>query len=114
MQGIPNESREKSVITLLDGVETNQTSPVIPFGSGRKWAQVNIIGTGTVSATVEFYGNNVSSNLNGVLLATTGDTLSGTNSDVAGADIPGEPAYIYCVLSAITGTNAAVTVTIGI
>ena len=112
MKGIPDESREKSVITLLNNVETNQTSPVFSFGTGRKWIQSNILGTGAVSATVDFYGNNVNSNLNGVLLATS--TLSGTNTDVTGADLPAEPSYIYCTLSNISGTNAAVTITVGV
>lgn len=107
-----NEVKEKTITTLLDEVTTNQTSAAFPFGAGRKFLQATITGTGAVSGTITWYGTNTNSASGGVLLATM--SLTGTTTDTAGADIPSEPKYIYCVLADITGTGATVTATVGI
>jgi hypothetical protein len=107
-----NEVRAKTVTTLLNAVTADGTSSAVAFGSGRKWIQASIAGTGAVAATVTCYGNNANAASGGVLLATM--TLTGTTTDTEGADIPAEPAYMYCAAASITGTGAAVTVTIGI
>ena len=102
----------KTVTTLLNAVTTNQTSSVSAFGTGRRTFQASIAGTGVVSGTVTWYGNNANSASGGAILATM--SLSGTTSDTAGGDIPAEWPYVYCILTAISGTSAAVTATVGI
>jgi hypothetical protein len=98
--------------TLLDAALTNQTSSIVHLPKGRKWFKCSVAGTGAVSATVTWYGNDTESTTGGVLIATS--TLSGTDSDSTGADIPAEPEYVYCTLASISGTNAAVTARVSV
>ena len=105
----------KEVLTkfvLLNAVLTNQTSGIVHLPKGRKWFKCSIAGTGAVSGTVTWYGNDVESTTGGVLIATS--TLSGTTIDATGADIPSEPMYVYCVLTGISGTGAAVTASVSV
>jgi hypothetical protein len=99
------------VFTLLDAVTTNQTSRAYAIPKCRRTVQASIAGTGAVSGTVTWYGSNSNAASGGIELATS--TLSGTDSDTTGADIPAEWPYMYCVLSAISGTSAAVTASVG-
>jgi hypothetical protein len=101
----------KTVTTLLNAVTSNQTSAAYAIQTGRRTIHASIAGTGVVSATVSWYGSNTNAASGGELLATS--TLSGTTSDSSGADIQAEWPYMYCVLSAISGTSAAVTATVG-
>jgi hypothetical protein len=101
----------KNIYLLLDSVTVNMTSDVVVSGyGGRRIVKASIAGTGAVAASVALYGN-IDPFSTGVLLATL--TLSGTTTDQAGADIPAEWPYMYCVLSGISGTNAAVSVSVG-
>jgi hypothetical protein len=99
-------------LTLLNAVTTNQTSLITTTNRRNRTVQASIVGTGAVSATVTWYGNNRELASGGVLVATS--TLSGTTTDTTGADIPAGWPYMYCVLSAISGTGAAVTATVGV
>lgn len=103
---------DKNTITLLNGATATRTSDVYAVAKGRRTIQASIAGTGEVSATVTWYGNNAEANSGGVLIATS--TLSGTTSDTTGADMKYEWPYIYCVLSSISGTGAAVTASVGV
>lgn len=103
---------EKLVMTALNAATTNQTSASIAVIRGRRTFQASIAGTGAVSATVTWYGSNINAASGGALLSTM--TLSGTTTDQAGADISAEWPFVYCVLSAISGTGAAVTATVGV
>ena len=111
MSEISMSSMKKLITTLHDAVTTNTTSEVAILGDGPRTIQASITGTGTVSATVTWYGSNICSNTSGVICATT--SLSGTNSDVSGASVTAEWPFMYAVISSITGTGAAVTTTIG-
>jgi hypothetical protein len=102
----------KSGHTLLSAVTSNQTSIAQELPSGRRTVQASIAGTGAVSGTVTWYGNNTNSNSGGVLLATS--TLSGTTTDTTGADIPAEWPWVYCILADISGTGATVTATVSV
>jgi hypothetical protein len=93
--------------TLFNAVTTNSTSDIASPERGRRVIKASIAGIGAISATVTWYGNDVSSTTNSIVLATS--TLSGTTSDVSGADIPAQWPYMYAVISSITGTSAAVT-----
>jgi hypothetical protein len=107
-----SELKIKEVETLLSGVTTNQTSAAFPLKRGRRTIQASIAGTGAVSGTVTWYGSNLDAASGGVLFATT--SLSGTTTDVQGADIAAEWPYVYCTLASISGTDAAVTATVGV
>ncbi len=102
----------KELLTLLSAVTTNQTSAAVQVRRGRRTLQASIAGTGAVSATVTWYGNNLNAASGGIAIATS--TLSGTTTDQSGADIPAEWPYLYAVLTGISGTGAAVTATVGV
>lgn len=102
----------KSVFALLSNAIINQTSAVFPTLDGGRTIQATITGTDTVACTITWFGNNNKLNSGGVLLATS--TLSGTNTDNTGANITAEWPYVYCVLAGISGTDAAVTATMGV
>jgi hypothetical protein len=104
--------RHKVTYTLLDAVTSDGSSIAKKLPTGRRWVQCSIAGTGAVSGTVTWYGNTTESETGGVLLATS--TLSGTTTDTTGADLPGEPEYVYCTLASISGTNAAVTASVSV
>jgi len=101
----------KEVFTLLDAVTTNQTSAAVAIPKGPRTIQSSIAGTGAVSATVTWYGSNSNAASGGVVIDT--HTLSGTNSAVEGSEITAEWPYLYCILTSISGTGAAVTTTVG-
>jgi hypothetical protein len=103
---------DKVVLSFLDTATANKTTDAFPVPVGNNTLEAFISGTGAISATVNVYGCNTKRNTNGILLATI--SLSGTNSDAAGSTISSNWGYMYAVLSAISGTGAAVTVTLGV
>jgi hypothetical protein len=103
----------KTVYTMLNAVTTNQTSVSQSLGSGRRTIKTSIAGTGAVSATVTFYGNDVDSTATMIAL-TDPILLSGSGADYAGADLPAEWPYMWAKVENITGTGAAVTATVSI
>ena len=103
---------DKVVVTLLDAATANVTTDAFPIPVGTNTLEAFINGSGTVSATLNVYGCNTKRNTNGILLATI--SLSGTATDQAGAILTSNWGYMYASLSAISGTNAAVTLTLGI
>jgi hypothetical protein len=105
------DTRYKIVNTLLNEVTTTQTSQVFPIPAEDRTIQASISGTGAVSATVLWYGSNINSAKGGRLFATS--TLSGTTTDDTGVVVTEQWPFVYVQLSAISGTDAAVTVTIG-
>lgn len=105
-------SPTKTVSTLLSAVVVNQTSAVFVAKGARRTIQTTITGSGAVSAVVTWYGNTTNSTSQGILLAT--HTLSGTNADQVGSDIPAEWPFVFVILSGISGTSAAVTCTMAV
>ena len=97
--------------SFLNEATANGNSLTVQIPSGDRTVEAFITGTGTVSATITWYGCNTNRNTNGKLLATT--TLSGTTSDGSGGVVTESWPYMYCVLSAISGTGAKVTATVG-
>jgi len=112
MSTVNKQFIDKVVVTLLDAATANKTTDAFPLVIGNGTLEGYVTGTGAVAATISIYGCNTKRNTNGILLATL--SLSGTTSDQAGAPISSNWGYIYAVLSGISGTNAAVTVTIGV
>ena len=112
MTTINKQLTDKVVVTLLDNATANKTTDAFPLVIGNGTLEGYVTGTGAVAATINVYGCNTKRNTNGILLSTI--SLSGTTSDQAGASISSNWGYIYAVLSGISGTSAAVTVTIGV
>lgn len=108
---IKTVSEQTVIIPFLSGATTNQTSPVFELGSQDNTCQSIITGTGAVSATIQWYGNNQNSTSNGILLTT--HLLNGTTTDQAGSWVPANWPYMYAVISNISGTGAAVTLLAG-
>lgn len=109
---IPTTNATLTLYTLLNSVTVNSTSDIAAVLGERRIFQSRITGSGAVAATISWYGNTTNATTGGVLLVT--DTLSGANTDQTGSDIPAEWPYVYCVLSGISGTNAAVTSTVSV
>ena len=105
------DTRHKEVKTLLNAVTSTQTSGACQIAAAPRTIQASVTGTGAVTATVLWYGNNLNANSGGELFATT--ELSGTTTDHSGKVEPAEWPYVYADLTVISGTGAAVTATIG-
>lgn len=103
-------NRHKTTKMLLTSVIANVTSQAVPFASAKRTLEAIVTGTGAVGATVNVYGCNTSRTTNGILVATL--TLSGTTSDQAGSELLVEWPFLYAVLSGISGTGAAVSVSV--
>lgn len=99
---------KRNTAKLLDAVTTTQTSSAAALGSAKSTYQATVAGTGTVTATVIFEFSN-----DGVgWLAGETVTLSGTSSASGGGLNDAPWLYIRANLTAISGTGAAVTVTV--
>jgi hypothetical protein len=101
-----------AVSTLLDAVTATQTGDAVAVARHARAIQATVTGSGAVSAAVSIYGNNGNANSGGVLLGTI--TLSGTDSDTDGFASDAPWPYLYADLTAISGTGAAVTATVGV
>lgn len=82
----------------------------VPKGTGKRTIHASVAGTGAVSATVEIHVSNDESNP--LTLATI--TLSGTNSDKDGFTFDAPWPNVRAEVTAISGTDAAVTTTMGV
>ena len=107
----------KTTQILLDSDTANTQSITAHILRGKRTIEAFITGTGAVSATITWYGCNTRRTVGGILFATT--SLSDTNAAYSGGgDTSSTPIaewpYVYCVLSAISGTGAAVTATVGV
>lgn len=95
---------------LIDATSTGAGSNVtMPSGMTSRVYAAKVVGTGAVSATVEIWG--VAGEGIEVLLGTI--TLSGTTSDSDGFASDAPWPEVYASVTAISGTGAAVTVTMG-
>jgi hypothetical protein len=101
-----------TVLPVMTGVTTNISSSAVAVNKGRRTFQASISGTGAVSATVTWYGSHQNTNTSGVLLSTM--SLTGTDADIAGEDIPGQWPYVWTKVEDITGTGATVNTSIGL
>lgn len=99
-----------TVVNLLTAVTTTITGKVFTIrGALPRVVSAKVEGSGSVSAMVEIYGRAGDGGSN--LLATF--SLSGTGSDNDGAGIEVPWPEMWAVVTAISGTGAAVTVTTG-
>lgn len=99
-----------TIVNLLSGVTTTVTGQVFTIrGALPRVVSAKVSGSGAVSATVEIYGKAGDGGSN--LLATF--SLSGTTSDNDGVGIEVPWPEMWAVVTAISGTGAALTVTTG-
>lgn len=96
--------------TMLSAVTTTQSGNAVADNGRPPSFSVNISGTGAVSATVRIEGRNTA---NGVWFTLATVTLSGTTSAADGFACMTRYMEYRAVLAAISGTSAAVTVTMG-
>jgi hypothetical protein len=103
-------------LDFFNNVTANGTSQTVETKSGKYGGtntvnvKASINGSGTVSGTVSFYGNDVRSNSGGVLLGSA-LSLTGSGSNTQGANVPKWP-FMYAVLASITGTGATVSASV--
>lgn len=102
---------QKLIQIVFDGVTVNSTSEAISVADGARTIEDILTGTGSISATINWYGTNTERTSNGQLFAIS--TLSGTTITASGASTIQEWPYVYAVVSGLTGTNATLTSTIG-
>jgi hypothetical protein len=97
---------------LLNAVTSAQTGAAIETNIGPKVCKATLTGTGVVSATVNIYGNTLNTNSGGILCATLNP--SGTTTAVDGVAMDAPWPFMYADLAFINGTNATISVAIGV
>jgi hypothetical protein len=98
------------VTTLLAGVEAPATGDAVVFQRpGNRVYAAKVVGDGAVAAEVKIWG--AAGEAGPVLLGTI--TLSGTDSDADGFASDAPWPSVYAELVSVSGTDAAVTVTVG-
>jgi hypothetical protein len=105
------DNRPVQTKTLLDAVTTTGKSKVFAIPAEDRTIQTFINGSGSVSATVLWYGSNKNSTDNAILIATS--SLSGTATDATGIALTSRWPFVFADCTAISGTGAAVTALIG-
>lgn len=93
---------------LIDAATATVTGRIVAFPNIPRIIHAEVNGTGAVTATIEIYGTTYGNTVNAVLLATI--TLSGTNAADDGFAMSAPWPEMYAVVTAISGTNAAVDV----
>ena len=103
----------KKIITLLNAATVPVVSGKAALENEKSTIQATVTGSGAVTATllVEFSNDNV-----GWIPAGASPTisLSGTNLATDGFKVDAAWVYVHCELLSITGTDAAVTLTVGV
>lgn len=104
----------EQVTKLLNGATATGAGTVysVPRKTTHRAYGAKVVGTGAVTATVLIYGRNGDDGGPGVLLGTI--TLSGTTSAADGFASDGAWSEVWADCTAISGTGAAVTATMGI
>lgn len=103
-----NENYSETLLGAVTSVSNGTVKQVAPMPAPRHFV-CKVVGTGAVSATVAIKAGNNSTDL--VSLYTV--TLSGTTSALDGVTDMGVWPYLRADVTAISGTNAAVTCTVG-
>jgi hypothetical protein len=104
-------SDEITTYVLLDAVLINTTSAKQVLPKGKRLLQADIAGTGAVSATVTWYGQQ---RLDGPVEVAAIMSLSGTTTDKYFYEQTVEWPIMYCATTAISGTDAAVSATVSV
>ena len=109
--------KTKDVFVLLSAATNNGQSQTLSIPAGKRTIEAFVTGTGAIAASIAWYGCNTNRITGGYNFANT--TLSDNNAAYSGGgDTSSTPIaewpYMYCVLTGISGTNAAVTATVGV
>ena len=105
------ESSDK-IAYVLQGKTSTGDSDVFTILPWQRTFSAKVVGTGAVTAAVIIKVSNTGEDDDWATAATI--TLSGTTSDSDGFAMNAKWAYTKANVSAITGTGAAVTVTLGV
>ncbi|MCK5610042.1 hypothetical protein KAR91_49670 [Candidatus Pacearchaeota archaeon] len=97
---------------VLNGKIDTGDSDVFTILQGQRTFSAKVVGTGAVTATIILMVSNTGDADDWATAATI--TLSGTTSDSDGFAMNAKWAYTKANISAISGTDAAVTVTLGV
>jgi hypothetical protein len=97
---------------MLKGKTDTGDSSIFTISPLARTFDAKVVGTGAVTATVIIYVSNTGDDDDWITAGTI--TLSGTTSDVDGFAMDAKWAYVKVNVSAISGTDAAVTVTMGV
>lgn len=108
----PIVEREHYIVRMLAGKTDTGDSAIFAISPLARTINAKVVGTGAVTATVIIYVSNTGDDNDWVTAATI--TLSGTTSDADGFAMNAKWAYCKANVSAISGTDAAVTVTMGV
>lgn len=94
----------ETAVTSVSTRITNGSSAVIPFGQNIAAFVSKLIATTAAGATIKLYGTNTNSLDGGVLLATFTNTLAALGTHEDGAVINGSYAFIFAIVSDVSGT----------
>lgn len=104
--------KAKKVVLLLNESPVITTGEMFGIWTGFRTIQASISGVGQVHSEVEIYGSNLEKLTTGILLAAL--TLDGTDNDNTGDIINAEYAFMWAKITAISGIDAKVTVTVSV
>lgn len=108
----PIVEREHYIVRMLSGKTDTGDSAIFAISPLARAISAKVVGTGAVTATVIIYVSNTGDDDDWTVAGTI--TLSGTTSDADGFAMNAKWAYVKVNVSAISGTSAAVTVTMGV
>ncbi|MCK5616415.1 hypothetical protein KAR91_81890 [Candidatus Pacearchaeota archaeon] len=109
----PVVESEHSVIYIMNGQISTGAGETITIYPGARTFHAKVVGTGAVTATVIIQVSNDGTTW---IDTTTSPhiALSGTTSDADGFSMIAKWSYVRAYVNAISGTGAAVTVTMGV
>jgi hypothetical protein len=105
------------IFTLFTGVTSNSTPPERPLDISltaprpNRTYQAKVSGTGAITATITFFGSNVSGEYPATAFGTI--TLSGTNTVTDNFVSGASWNFVQCTVANVTGTAATVSATVG-
>lgn len=100
------------VSTLLNAVLVTGVGAAFAIPRGTRAIQGTVAGTGAVTAAIDIYGSATNAASGGVLVGNI--SLSGTTSASDGIVSDAPWPYLYCNVTALTGTGAAATVKVAV
>lgn len=109
----PSVDKTDQIVYLMSGKTSTGLSDVFAIHPEHRTFHAKVVGTGAVTATVIIQVSNDGTTWIDATVSPHID-LSGTTSDADGFTMLAKWAYIRVNLSAISGTGAAVTVTMGV
>lgn len=94
------------VTSILSGVTTNTTGAATELFTGKKTIVGKVVGTGSVTATIELFGDDNNDAANGVSICKL--VLSGSNEKSKRCSFDRNYKYYYGTTTNVTGTGATV------